>query len=178
MKKVSNILIFMLLPFLCNGNELVAQLEILKDAIGEVQGEDTSYEQVLNYHPSNPHKTELVQTETDKKGKITVKTAIFNLGLLDKNLISRDNKSGFMWISARSGGMPVIKLYENGELDSYESELQIYSTGVDNAREIEEALKTAIPLSEASWKSSINLPTDLVGLKERFSQHIKNIVAG
>lgn len=169
---------FLLFPLLCYSSNLPTQLDELKKHVGKVEGEKSSFEQEISYDPAAPYRIELVFTETDKKGRVTENRAVFNLALLNKNLVRRENSRDLMWVSAKSGKMPVIKMYENDVLSNYTGELKIYSRDVDNARAIEEILKAAIPLAEEAWKSSIALPAGLPALRQWVADHIKEVDAG
>ena len=179
MKRILLVL-FLFQPFwiFAQNSELAKHLDALKNQVGEVEGEKLGYRQEISYEAATPFRLEVVTKEVDKKGKTTEKRAVLNLGLLDKNLVRRENSKDLMWVSVRSGGMPVIKMFQDGTQTDYSNSLQFYCKNVDNARAIEEALKAAIPLAEAAWKKSVSLPSDLLALRTWFANYVKNVDVG
>ncbi|SDK31259.1 hypothetical protein SAMN05421823_102421 [Catalinimonas alkaloidigena] len=157
---------------------LLEPLATLQQQVKEVATDKNTYEQALSFSADKPYLLELTRKEIDKKGKESQQRYVFNLGLMDKNLVRRNTSQGLMRISARSGGQPVIKEYEDGELDGFTDELELYCTDVDNARAIEEALKAAIPLAEEAWKSTIAIPTELAPLRQWITDQVQNVEAG
>ncbi|GAB3170844.1 hypothetical protein GCM10027291_22870 [Telluribacter humicola] len=160
------------------GGDLVRHLEELKKQLGEVKADKKTYRQEVSYTPEQPYRLNILTEETDSKGKSIKRRAVLNLGAMDKNLVGRENSKDLMWVSARSGSLPVIKTYEDEVLGDYSSVLELYCKDVDNARAVEEALKAAIPLADAAWRKTISLPTELPALRSWLVAHVQNIDAG
>ncbi len=178
MKQFFTFLLLMLFSLFCHGSKLPNHLEELKKQLKVVEGDKVTFEQQLNYDPAVPYRLEILLKETDKKGRITERRRVLNLGMMNKNLVRRENSRDLMWVSVKTGGLPVIKVYENGELDDYEEELQLYAQNVDNARAIEDIIRAAIPLAETAWKQSVALPSNLPALRQWITEHVKEVDAG
>lgn len=160
------------------GSTLMGQLDQLKKEVGDVETEKKKYSQELLVDPENAYKVELVTKETDNKGKTIEKKFMFNFGLMEKNLVKRDNSKELMWISAKSGKTPIIKTYVEGTLSDYTSNLEFYCRDIDHARKIEGLIKSIIPLAEKEWKNSVVLPKDLNGLRDWLKINIVDVNEG
>lgn len=172
--------LFLLLPGYVSGQDgdLVRHLEELKKQLGEVKAEKKTYRQEISYKPEQPYRLDVLTEETDSKGKTVKRRAVLNLGAMDKNLVRRENSRDLMWISARSGGLPAIKTYQDEVLGDYSGVLELYCKDADHARAVEESLKAAIPLADAAWRKSISLPAGLPDLRNWLVAHVNNVDAG
>lgn len=156
--------------------ELPSKIEGLIDLIGEVQSGRDLYQQSLTYEEDTPYRLQLFITEIDHRGNEETREYQINLALLDPNLVRWSDGRDRIEVNLRSGRDPVIKVFEDGELDGYESGAAILATDVDNARAIEAALKEIIPLAQTAWEADTALPEDYDALKAYVAENIKDVI--
>jgi hypothetical protein len=167
-----------LLPFLsqAQGN-LKASLDKVKGYVKEIKLEKSSVNQALSYADASPYDIKLAITNTDSKGKSTEEIYEFNLGLMGDVKRSASSKEMKVELASQKG-LKVIRYTKAGELQNYESKVELLSENIDDARELEKNLKDAIAAAKTSWESSIKLPKDDLGaLQTWLEQNVKEATA-
>lgn len=154
---------------------LVDQLSAISDMVGPVQVGKNMFEQDLSFDEDAPYRLRLFVTEIDSKGREEQSEYQINLALLDKNLVRWSDGRDRIQVNLRTGREPIIKVFEDGELDGYEKEAAILAEDVDNAREMEELLKTVIPLAKEAWENDSALPETYDELKAWVAEQITDV---
>ncbi len=167
-----------LLPFLSQAQgSLKASLDKVKSYVKEIKLEKSSVNQALNYADATPYDIKIVITNTDSKGKSTEEIYEFNLGLMGDVKRSASSKEMKVELASQKS-QKVIRYTKAGELQNYESKVELLSENIDDARELEKNLKDAIAAAKTAWESSIKLPKDDLGaLQTWFEQNVKEATA-
>lgn len=133
-------------------NEGIAQLT---ENIKTVSTAKITYEQELKV--VLPGVVQLSITEIDLKGNRTNFIFEFNLADIDPIMVREITEKDKMFVQLIvEGNQDLITVYENGELDSYEQRISIYSKDIDNARNIKESVKELIAVSEEIMEQKFN----------------------
>jgi hypothetical protein len=177
---MKNILKFslVLLPLFSQAQgSLKTSLDKVKGYVKEIKLEKISVNQALSYADATPYDIKLAITNTDSKGKSTEEIYEFNLGLMGD--IKRSASSKEMKVElASQKGLKVIRYTKGGEMQNYESKIELLSENIDDARELEKSLKDAIAAAKTAWESSIKLPKDDLGaLQTWLEQNVKEATA-
>ncbi len=171
-------LLFLSCSVFSQTSDLTSLLDELAPLIDEVQVNRDVFQQELTYDEEAPYRLRLFVTEIDNRGREKSQEFQVNLALIDPNLIRWDDGRNRIQVNLRSGREPVIKAFEDGELDGYESQLSILATDVDNARAIEEKLKAMAPLAKEAWEADTALPEDYEELKGWMVDHVIDVSNG
>ncbi len=150
-------------------DELPEILSQLAATVGEVKTAKTTYVQSFSYDREYLWRVELqVEVVNNRNGKTESLEYQLNLGDLDPNLIQVVSKSDEMTVRVGTDRkQSMIRYFEDGEQENYESELIIYAPDIDVAREIEKLLKAAIEPARVAWEASIHIEEDWPSLCER-----------
>ncbi|MFT4667702.1 MAG: hypothetical protein ACI8YQ_003262 [Polaribacter sp.] len=141
-------------------SELTIILGKLTTSIQTVEAKKYSYGQELTWDEEYPNKVNFEAIRTGPKGKSTTMELFFNLQDIDKQTIKRSKVKDLLVVRAYINNKnKYIKTFQDGEKDKYASQVEIIANDVDNARQIEELLKKAIPLA-AKVAEANPLPTD------------------
>lgn len=154
---------------------LLDSLEALKNMIKDVQVGKDNYQQELQINKSQPYRIDLIITEIDTKGREERMQFAVNLALIDPNLIHYEDGKDQIRVNLRSASGPVVKVYDNNELDGYDREAYILAFNIDNAREIERILESVIPLAKARWEKDNILPEEFHALSEWVQHRITSV---
>jgi hypothetical protein len=143
---------------------LSQSIDQLIDLVGKVEVKDDTYDQMLTSQPDAPYRMTLRVTEIDRKGREERMEYRFNLALMSPNQVRWEDGRNRIQVSLQSGNEPVIQVFENDEMDTYEDELLILAEDIDNARALQEAIQDLIPLARESWEAATALPNTFEGL--------------
>ncbi|MEQ9443485.1 MAG: hypothetical protein RIG62_30885 [Cyclobacteriaceae bacterium] len=98
---------------------------------------------------------------------------IANVADFNEQSVSFNTKGGNVWLALETqGGRDLIQTYENGELDDYESKIEIMASEIEQARVLEKALKVMVAAAAQQQEPSFlpgNASPDL-GTTTRFLQ--------
>lgn len=157
---------------------LSSELSQLTTAISEVKTKKYTYTQTLEADSEKPYKLTLTIVRTDDKGKVREQRYLFNLADLDRNLVRYQASKDELTVKlGTSKKQDVIQFFEDGELQSYQKECEIYCTDVDNARQIEDAFESAIPKAGELALASLNVGTYAERMQWLFD-HIGDVESG
>ncbi len=153
---------FFLLVLFSSGQILRAQslaedIKKICAEVGEVPADKLTYGQAFTADPSKPYLVNLLVRTTDAKGKQSTEELEFNLGDIDKNTVRwKEGKVLTITMSAAKG-QKFIRATKDGTFDAYVKEVTIYARNIDNARNIEAALKSAIPVARNLSDADLNI---------------------
>jgi hypothetical protein len=177
MKKIVKF-VLVLLPFFTHAQgNLKASLEKVKGYVKEIKLEKSSINQQFTYADAAPFDIKIVITNTDAKGKSSEETYECNLALMGE--IRRIASSKEMKVEINTLKNQKVIRYSKGEaMQGYENKLELLSTNIDDARELEKNIKEAIIAAKPVWESSIKLPKDdLGGLQNWLEQNVKSVIS-
>ncbi|PHN00861.1 hypothetical protein CRP01_39935 [Flavilitoribacter nigricans DSM 23189 = NBRC 102662] len=142
---------------MAQSSELSALQQQIAAKIGPVEGARSAYTQAWSFDPATPDQVKLTVEETDKKkGKTETATYQFSLVDLDENLVRDETRRDLKFITAGIGGkQKMVDVYENGEPQNYEDEVNILVADSKAARELQELLKNAIALARSQDKTRL-----------------------
>ncbi|MBR9923257.1 MAG: hypothetical protein GYB31_20695, partial [Bacteroidetes bacterium] len=141
--------------------------------VGEVQVGKDRYAQSITFDKAKPYLLIFKITETDSKGRTDSDTYEWNLAHAEPNLIKWDDGRDQILVVIDLGRKDYVKKFDEGELEDYDDEVQLLASDIDNAREIVELIKAAIPLAVAEWEADTAFPQDYPGLKKWLAARIK-----
>ncbi|MFZ4545371.1 MAG: hypothetical protein ACOYOA_15065, partial [Saprospiraceae bacterium] len=140
-----------------NAQSLADVLKKISSEVTDVSAEKLSYSQTFQADPKKLYKIIFVQKTIDAKGKQDSEEMEFNLGDIDKNTVRwKEGKVLSVSLSALKS-QKFIKVSKNGVFDGYTSSLVIYAKNIDNARNLEAALKEAIAPAKVLSDSDLNI---------------------
>ncbi|MEO1259844.1 MAG: hypothetical protein AAFZ15_13710 [Bacteroidota bacterium] len=138
-------------------NKLIDIVNQIKNEIKDVEISSGSIRQSFSFNETQPWKITFYSTKiTGKKGNTIEKEFLFNLSDIDINTVRHDTRKELIFVKlGTEQRQKFIKSYENNELQSYQSEIEVKAVDVDNAREIERLFKMAIQVLD---KKDLGLP--------------------
>ncbi len=96
--------------------------------------------------------------EVDSKGGKTAFAYEFNLSDIDPYAVrSETQKDVILVVLSVRNKQKLAKVYKNGEVQAYDETVKIHAKNIDNAREMVEIVKKAIPLAEKIVTSRLKL---------------------
>ncbi len=97
-------------------------------------------------------------SETDQKGAKIMYASEFNLADMDPYAVRSETQKDIIWVvlSVRNK-QKLAKMYKNNEVQAYDETVKIHAKNIDNAREMVEIVKQAIPLAEKIVTSRLKL---------------------
>lgn len=171
-------LLLILLPAVSYGQsgELKTLVGELQQNMLEVQTGNTTYQQSLNMDAPGVLRYEY--TQTDAKGKSTKQGYEFNLADIDAYAVREETKKDMIVVHLSvKGGQKMVKEYKEGTVAGYEKEVIFISKDVDNARQMKELIKKAIPFAEKVMESKLKLTT-YDNMLSWLTQHVKDVEVG
>ncbi|MFM8914034.1 MAG: hypothetical protein ACKOE6_14145, partial [Flammeovirgaceae bacterium] len=162
---------------------LAAQQTELKDIVGKIQSACTKVEASSKTYEQEIKLIEFSSlnysvAEVDAKGNRTTLSYDFNLADIDPNTVRQvTQKDVIKAVLSVRNKQKLIKYSKNGEAQSYDDELSIYAKDPDQAKQLVELFKKAIPLGEKITNAKLKLN----GYQEMVTwliDHVKNVTAG
>ena len=124
-----------------------AALYYVKSSISEVQAGSYTYAQELSFEASPSGMVHITISKTDSKGAVTVVKNSFYLNDLQSPVkLSASSKNVSLELQIRDKNK-FIKQTNEGAIISYAYDLEIYQTGIEEAREMMNALECAMAKS-------------------------------
>lgn len=155
--------------------DLLTQLE--NSLAEEVLVGKTTTQQSIGFTTDAPFRLKITKTEENTRGKTQSESAEVNLGIIKRVRVSSDRRKGINLILS-SGNIPCVKVYQDGEVDSYEKEYAIQCQDIDNARALEEILEQALPLAQSAWETATQVPATLSELQSFIAERVENVAYG
>ncbi len=117
-------------------------LNFLSAEIGEITVGQEEFNQSFSYDSEQP--TVITYTWEDPSEGESRKY-VANVADFNEQGVSFNTKGGNVWLTlVTQGERDLIQTYEDGELDDYESEIQLMAADIEQARVLEKALKSLI----------------------------------
>jgi hypothetical protein len=139
-------------------DKLSQSLASIKQKVQDVQIDKTSFKQSIDVMDESKGKLGFVSELVDEKGKTAKERFEFYVSDIDKNTIIRKTSGKKLFISLSiNNNQKFIKHFKEDKLDSYTSYLEILLSSADEAQELANLFKTAIPLvnsSEKGWNTN------------------------
>ena len=121
---------------------LVGQQATLVEAVQNVQVKGDTYEQSFSYNTDNPCLLTFTIFDTDR-GEETIYEV--NATDLNEYKIRFDTQGKAVQVEAETrGSRDLVRVLEDGEVNGYEDGFEIYATGIENARDLVNALKEVV----------------------------------
>lgn len=148
-------------------SELSTRQELLAGEIGKVESAKSTFTQQWAFDQEIPYRVHLTIIETDKKkGKTETMEYRFNLADLDENLVREETKRDLKYVIAGAGGKQnMVEVMKDGEQQNYEDAVSILVSDSQEADELRDMLRTAIPLAKELDKERLNISgyDDMIG---------------
>lgn len=161
MQKNLLIVLFLACTFLLQAQhtDLPQQQESLKQKIGKVENAKSTFSQQWTFDQAVPYRVQLTVIETDKKkGKTETLEYRFNLADLDENLVREETKRDLKYIVAGVGGKQnMVEVMKDGEQQNYEDAVSILVSDSQEADQLRDLLRTAIPTAKELDKQRLNI---------------------
>lgn len=120
----------------------IAQQADLREAIQDVLVKDDTYEQSFTYEASNNCLLTFTVIDTDDGEEMVYQV---NAADLNEHKVRFDTKSNAVMVEAETrGGKDLVRVFEDGEVDGFDDNFEVYAAGIENARTVVKALKEII----------------------------------
>jgi len=130
----------------------------IKEKVRDVQIDKSTFKQSIDVLDESKGKISFVSVLVDEKGKAAKESFEFYVSDIDKNTIVRKTSGKKLFISLSiNNNQKFIKHFKEDKLDSYTNYLEILLSTADEAQELINLFKTAIPLinsSEKGWNTN------------------------
>ena len=130
----------------------------LNESVQEVSTKKYTYEQEIKI--KEPGVLSLIIGQVDTKGSRTEFIYEFNLSDMDPIMVREVTEREMMFVQLIvDNNQRLVTVLKNGELDSYDKIVKIYAKDIDNARNIKELIKQAIPVAKDITDNKFQLNT-------------------
>jgi hypothetical protein len=158
MKFLKLLLLFLILTtnVFAQSPELTAMNTSLQKAIGPVQASSKTYESKYVFVP--PAVIQYSYDEIDSKGNRTNYMYEVNVADLDPYAVKEQTQKDLInVVLAVKNKQKLVKVYKNSEVQAYDDQALIIAKDIENARQIAEAIKKAIPSAEKLMSGRLKL---------------------
>ncbi len=140
-----------------------------------VTGSRTIDQEILSPEPATIRYN---YTETDQKGVKIVYGYEFNLADIDPYTVRTETQKDILWVvlSVRNK-QKLAKTFKNEAVQAYDETIKIHSKNIDNAREMVDVIKKAIPLAEKIVTTRLKL-TDYNEMVSWLLAHVQDVDLG
>jgi len=156
--------------------ELASMMSELQASVGSVQAGSKKYEAKVDF--IEPAGIRYTFDDLDSKGKRTNYVYEFNVADIDPYAVrEQTQKDVITVILAVRNKQKLVKVYKNGEAQSYEERALIYANDIENARRIAEIIKNGIPAAEKVMAGRLNL-AGYDDMLDWLTKSVKNVTLG
>jgi len=157
-------------------DELAAMTADLQAAVGTVRTSSRTYEPKISF--IDPAGIQYAFDEIDSKGNSTSYLYEFNVADIDPYAVREQTQKDLITVTlAVRNKQKLVKVYKNGEVQSYQEQALIHANDIDNARRISEIIKKAIPAAEKVMAGRLKLD-GYEALVNWLTNNVKNVAAG
>jgi len=156
MKLFKTTILFLFVTLLTNAQDLTSKVEAIKTHLTTVNNGKKDFIQTITI--IDPTVVNITIEEIDTKGNSTTKSFLINPADIKKNGVKKVVKKNLIYIEVPTS-QKLIKLTTNNEKVSYVNSLKIYASDINNARELVDKIKDAIPLAQQMVDERISLST-------------------
>jgi len=139
-------------------DKLSESLASIKKKVQDVQIDKTTFKQSIDVLDEGKGKLSFISVFVDEKGKSAKEGFEFYISDIDKNTIIRKTSGKKLFISLSiNNNQKFIKHFKEDKLDSYTNNFEIQLSNADEAQELVNLFKSAIPLvnsSEKAWNTN------------------------
>jgi hypothetical protein len=148
----------------------------LQKAIGPVQASSKTYEPKITF--VQPAVIQYSYDEVDSKGKRVNYMYEVNVSDLDPYAVREQTQKDLInVVLAIKNKQKLVKVYKNNEVQPYDDQALIIAKDIENAREISEAIKKAIPSAEKVMASRLKL-SGYDAMVNWLTTNVKNVDIG
>jgi hypothetical protein len=163
----------------CNRQEkfwssLQSGLDWLKDNISTTTQDGTEYNQSFSYDGAKNYLVKYNRNYNDSKGSEIREVYSFNLADVDPEGVSLNVRGTDLSIELNTKNNKYIGISENGEIQNYDNDFEILVPSLEEARDIVQAFKYAVPQCKPEYTSFSDANQASLYLKE----HIREITSG
>ena len=163
--------LFLLMNASAFSQDLKTNLAALKQKIGEVKIDQTTYRQSFEALDAEKGKINYTSIEVDINGKAKKESYEFYISDIDKNTIIRNTSGKKLFLSVSiNNNQKFIKHFVEDQLDSYVNKIDILIATTDIAQEVTDLIKNSIPLIKTNEKSWATNTDALTWLKTNIGQ--------
>lgn len=124
-------------------------MNFVKETVGNFSNANKEVKQTLDLVGSDPCKVNLTITTADDKGKTTEEIFEFSLADMNKLMVEYKVKSNNVYVVlVCKNKEKFVKVYKNGIQQTYASDIEIVEDDVETARNLADALRSAIVACE------------------------------
>lgn len=141
-----------------HAQELDENLNILKENTVTVKDKKTEYQQTFSHDPDNQLLLTISITDS-RKGEQT----LMSVNAMDLNpfLVKFKPAKELVEITAGTNGRrDLIKVVEDGEIQNYDDELLFYASGIEEARQLADALKAVAEHAKENSETLLSFSSD------------------
>ncbi|HEU5291649.1 MAG TPA: hypothetical protein VFU05_13460 [Cyclobacteriaceae bacterium] len=133
-------------------------IQKLQGSLVQVSSSSKKYDQEIK--PGQFGSVRYGVDETDQKGAKISYAYEFNLADIDPYAVKQETQKDVIFVSLTvRNKQKLVKVYKNGETESYDEQLKIRTKDIDNARAIVDLVKKAIPSAEKLLAGKLKLKT-------------------
>ena len=149
-------------------------LSFLEDKVGEVSINDEQFDQAITHDAQNPSIITYERIEHSKGDELQYTV---NLTDLNDRSIAFDTKGTAVWVIAETKGKrDLVQVHKNGQLDGYEDQIALMANDIEHARQLEQAWKQLVTLSESETEFLPSNADPSVAETLRFlEEHVGNV---
>ncbi len=176
MKQISILFtgIFFLFGFLAKGQNLDENLKFLQEHTISVKAKKTEYRQTFSHDPDNPYLLTISITDSDRSKE---KVSTVNAMDLNPYRVKFDAEKELVKITAEvKTGKNLVKIVEGGEIKNYDNELMFYANGIEEARQLTDALKGIVEEANKHSTEILNVSKDKQTLLNDIGAGITNVI--
>ncbi|SHI88355.1 hypothetical protein SAMN05444280_107102 [Tangfeifania diversioriginum] len=165
--------IFLIANLLAQDQELEEKLDFLKENTVPVKDKRTEYRQTFSYDPENYLLLSISIVDSRKGEEI-----IMSVNAIDINpfLVKFEPSKEVVEITAgTNGGRDLVKVVEDGEIQNYDDELVFYASGIEEARQLADALKAVAEYAKDNSESLISVSNDKQTLLNEIDNAIQEV---
>jgi hypothetical protein len=120
-------------------------MNFVKETVGNFSNANKEVKQALSLVDNEPCKVNLTVTTTDDKGKTLEEVFEFSLADMNKLMVEYKVKSNNVYVTmVCKNKEKFVKVYKNGVQQTYASDIEIVEDDVDTARNLADALRSAV----------------------------------
>jgi hypothetical protein len=152
---------------------LEENLNILKENTVTVKDKKTEYQQSFSHDPDNELLLTISITDS-RKGEQT----IMSVNAMDLNpfLVKFKPAKELVEITAgTNGGRDLVKVIEDGEIQNYDDELVFYASGIEEARQLADALKAVAEHAKENAETLLTVSNDKKTLLNEIDDAIQEV---
>ena len=165
--------IFLIANLLAQDQELEESMDFLKENTVPVKDKRTEYRQTFSYDPENYLLLSISIVDSRKGEEI-----IMSVNAIDINpfLVKFEPSKEVVEITAgTNGGRDLVKVVEDGEIQNYDDELLFYASGIEEARQLADALKAVAEHAKENSETLLTVSNDKQTLLNEIDNAIQEV---